>query len=87
LQPIDCRHVADHANNAEFMMSEEGTMATGAPTEMRDAGRDLYGASGESLHPGSRSSAGQIDLLVVKQRPFTSALLAVVPGNLCGKIT
>jgi hypothetical protein len=49
----------------------------------------LYGAFGEPLHSGSRSLASQIDPLAgfVKQRPFTSALLALVIGYLLGKIT
>jgi hypothetical protein len=71
------------------MMSDDGTMATGAPNEKRDAGPKLYGASGEPLHSGSRSFASQIDPLAafVEQRPFTSALLALVIGYLLGKIT
>jgi hypothetical protein len=71
------------------MMSDDGTMATGAPNETRDAGPKLYGASGEPLQSGVRSSPDQIDPLAgfVKQRPFTSALLALVIGYLLGKIT
>jgi hypothetical protein len=71
------------------MMSDDGTMATGAPNETRDAGPKLYGASGGQLHSGSQSLPSQIDPLAnfVKQRPFTSALLALVLGYLLGKIT
>jgi hypothetical protein len=70
-------------------MSDDGTMATGAPNETRDAGPNLYGASGETLYSGSRSSPAQIDPLAgfVKQRPFTSSLAALVIGYLLGKIT
>jgi hypothetical protein len=76
-------------NNAGFMMSDDGTMATGARNETRDAGPKLYGASGEPLHSGSRSLANQVDPLedFVKQRPFTAALLALVIGYLLGKVT
>jgi hypothetical protein len=71
------------------MMSEDETMATGAPNETRDAGPKLYDASGEPLHSVSRSSPDQIDPLegFVKQQPFTSALVALIIGYLLGKIT
>jgi hypothetical protein len=70
-------------------MSDDGTMATRAPNETRDTGPKLYGASGEPLHAVSRSSAEENDPLAgfVKQRPFTSALVALVIGYLLGKIT
>jgi hypothetical protein len=71
-------------------MSDDGAMATGAPNETRNAApKQLRGASDESLASGSRSSLDQIDPLAtfVEQRPFTSALFALVVGYLLGKIT
>ena len=64
-------------------------MATGAPNETGSAEPKLYGASGEPLHSGSRPRSDQVDPLAafVKQRPFTSALVALVVGYLLGKIT
>jgi ElaB/YqjD/DUF883 family membrane-anchored ribosome-binding protein len=70
-------------------MSDDGTMATGASDETRDAGPKLYGASGEPLRPSSRSTKNQTDQLAdfVKQQPFTAALVALVIGYLLGKVT
>jgi hypothetical protein len=70
-------------------MSDDGTMATGAPNGSPDAEPKLYGASGEPLRSGSRSPQDQTDQLAdfVKQQPFTAALMALVVGYLLGKVT
>jgi hypothetical protein len=68
-------------------MSDDGTMAPGAPNQMRDAETKLYNASGGPLRSGPGST--QTDQLAdfVKQQPFTAALVALVVGYLLGKVT
>jgi hypothetical protein len=70
-------------------MSDDGTMAGGAPDERRDAAPKLPGASGDPVHSGSRSTGSQTDLLAdfVKQQPLTAAVVALVIGYLLGKVT
>ena len=78
---------ADQANNVGSTISDDGTMATGAPNETRDAEHKLYGPSGEPLRSGEQSN--QTDQLAnfVEQQPFTAALFALVIGYLLGKVT
>jgi hypothetical protein len=70
-------------------MSDDGTMATGAPNERRDAEAKLPGASGEAVHSEPVPNPSQTDLLAdfVKQQPLTAALVALVIGYVLGKVT
>jgi ElaB/YqjD/DUF883 family membrane-anchored ribosome-binding protein len=80
---------ADRADNGGSAMSEDGTMATGASNEARNAEPKLSGASGEPVRSGSQLTQNQTDQLAdfVKQQPFTAALVALVIGYLLGKIS
>jgi hypothetical protein len=68
-------------------MSDDGTMAQGAPNETPDADTKLFGASGNPLR--SQSGSTQSDQLAnfVKQQPFTAALIALMIGYVLGKVT
>jgi hypothetical protein len=70
-------------------MSDDGTMAPGAPNETPDANPKLYNASGEPLRSRAGSASDPTDPLAdfVKQQPFTAALAALVVGYLLGKVT
>jgi ElaB/YqjD/DUF883 family membrane-anchored ribosome-binding protein len=72
----------------DFTMSDDGTMAPGAPGETREADPRLLDASGEPLRTGARPTTNQTDQLAdfVKQQPFTAALVALVVGYLLGKV-
>ena len=73
----------------DFTMSDDGTMAPGAPGETREADPRLLNASGEPLRTGARRTTNETDQLAdfVKQQPFTAALVALVVGYLLGKVT
>jgi hypothetical protein len=70
-------------------MSDDGTMATGAPNATKDADLKSHSASGEPLRSGSRSPQNQTDQLAnfVQKQPLTAALVALVIGYLLGKVT
>jgi hypothetical protein len=73
-------------------MSGDGTTASAAGmSNERQTEPKLYGASGEPLHTGSRSTSDQKtnDQLAafVSEQPFTAALVALVVGYFLGKIT
>jgi hypothetical protein len=59
-----------------LMMSDDGTMATGARNETRDAGPKLYGASDEPLYSVRYHHLIRSSRCFVKQRPFTSSFAA-----------
>lgn len=70
-------------------MSDDGTMARGAPGETREAEPGLLDASGEPMRASRGSTSTQTDQLAqfVTQQPLTAALVALVVGYLLGKIT
>ena len=70
-------------------MSDDGTLAPGAPNETLDTNPKLYNSSGEPLRSRPASASEPTDQLAdfIKQQPFTAALAALVVGYLLGKVT